>query len=254
MARKRPLRDAGTVVVLEHARRSSPTTRSATRTCASSRCGCRASTTGATAGPAALSGAVRPGRLHRLGPRAPQLEAVQRERRRARGAADARAARWARRSSCSRTASRRSAATSTSTRPRSAITPTTCSQRDHPVRRPRVPHARLARAPRLLRQVVGRLRRDHPRHEVRAALGRHRRTTRATRTSTSSTAPTGRTRSTSSASTASRRARPGAYAPPRDAAAERGLRRGPRRRARAPLPRRRLEEAEAQRRRSATRS
>ena len=46
--------------------------------------------------------------------------------------------------------------------------------RDRPVRRPRVPHARRARAPRLLRQVVGRLRRDHPRHEVRAALGRDR--------------------------------------------------------------------------------
>ena len=46
---------------------------------------------------------------------------------------------------------------------------------DHPVRRSRVPHARLARASRLLRQVVRRLRRDHPRHEVRAALGRHRR-------------------------------------------------------------------------------
>ena len=48
--------------------------------------------------------------------------------------------------------------------------------RDRPVRRPRVPHARVARAPRLLRQVVGRLRRHHPRHAVRArhwgAIGR----------------------------------------------------------------------------------
>ena len=38
----------------------------------------------------------------------------------------------------------------------------------------RVPHAGLARAPRLLRQVLGRLRRDDPRHEVRLALGRDR--------------------------------------------------------------------------------
>ena len=47
--------------------------------------------------------------------------------------------------------------------------------RDHPVRRSRVPHARLARASRLLRQIVRRLRRDHPRDEVREALGRDRR-------------------------------------------------------------------------------
>ncbi len=47
-----------------------------------------------------------------------------------------------------------------------------------PLRRPRVPHARVARSPRLLRQVVGRLWRDHPRHEVREALGRDRRSLR----------------------------------------------------------------------------
>ena len=42
------------------------------------------------------------------------------------------------------------------------------------VRRRGVPHAREARASRLLRQVVGRLRLDDSRHEVRALLGRHR--------------------------------------------------------------------------------
>ena len=39
----------------------------------------------------------------------------------------------------------------------------------------RVPHARLARAPRLLRQELGRLRRDRPRHAVSEVLGRDRR-------------------------------------------------------------------------------
>ena len=50
--------------------------------------------------------------------------------------------------------------------------------RDHPLRRPRVPHAREPRASRLLRQVLRRLRRDHPRHEVREVLGRDRRSLR----------------------------------------------------------------------------
>ena len=71
-----------------------------------------------------LPGALRPGRLHRLGAFAHQLEAVRRQRARARGAAHPRRRRWGRRSSCFRTASRRSAATSTSTRPRSATTRT----------------------------------------------------------------------------------------------------------------------------------
>ena len=66
--------------------------------------------------------------------------------------------------------------------------------RDHSFRRPRIPHARLARAPRLLRQVLRRLRRDHPRDEISAALGRRSPITRATPTSTSSTGTTGRTR------------------------------------------------------------
>ena len=57
MARKRPLRSSGTVVVLEHSRRSSRTTRWATRTCASSPCGCRRSTTRARR--AAAAGASR---------------------------------------------------------------------------------------------------------------------------------------------------------------------------------------------------
>ena len=50
------------------------------------------------------------------------------------------------------------------------------------------------RAPRLLRQVLGRLRRHHPRHEVREVLGRGRRIIPATRISISSTGTTGRTR------------------------------------------------------------
>ena len=49
MALKRPKGPAGTLVVLEHTRRSSRTTRSAIRTCASSPCGCRRSTTGSAA-------------------------------------------------------------------------------------------------------------------------------------------------------------------------------------------------------------
>ena len=53
--------------------------------------------------------------------------------------------------------------------------------RDHPVRRPRVAHARLARPSRLLRQVVRRLRRDHPRHAVPASTGAPSPITRATR-------------------------------------------------------------------------
>ena len=41
----------------------------------------------------------------------------------------------------------------------------------HSLGRRRVPHPRLARAPRLLRQELGRLRRDRPRHEVLEVLG-----------------------------------------------------------------------------------
>jgi hypothetical protein len=43
----------------------------------------------------------------------------------------------------------------------------------HPLRRPRVPHPRLI-APRLLRQILRRLRLHDPRHEIREVLGRHR--------------------------------------------------------------------------------
>ncbi len=53
---------------------------------------------------------------------------------------------------------------------------------------------RRARAPRLLRQVLRRLRRDHPRHEVRHSTGARSPITRATPTSTSSTGTTGPTR------------------------------------------------------------
>ena len=66
--------------------------------------------------------------------------------------------------------------------------------RDHPFRRPRIPHARLARAPGLLRQVLRRLWRDHPRDEVCRSTGAPSPITRATPTSTSSTGTTGRTR------------------------------------------------------------
>ena len=52
------------------------------------------------------------------------------------------------------------------------------TQRTDSIRRPRIPHAGLARPPRLLRQVIGWLRRDDPRHEVREILGRDRRSFR----------------------------------------------------------------------------
>jgi hypothetical protein len=74
------------------------------------------------------------------------------------------------RSSSFPTASPPSAATSTSTPRRSATTPTTSRARSS-LRRPRVPHAREPRASRLLRQVLRRLRRDRPRHEIPAYWG-----------------------------------------------------------------------------------
>ena len=73
----------------------------------------------------------------------------------------------------------------------------------------RIPHARVARAPRLLRQVVGRLRRDRSRHEVRAALGRDRRSFGRCLFRFRLRRATGRTRSTSSRSIASRSASAG---------------------------------------------
>ena len=79
--------------------------------------------------------------------------------------------------------------------------------------------------------------------QLRRRPGARSRITRATRTSTSSTGTTGRTRSTSSRSTAPRTAQAG---PLRRAAGwRRGADRGLRRRPRAPLPRRGVEEAQA---------
>ena len=122
----------------------------------------------------AFPGALRPGRLHRLGPRARQLEALRRQRARARGAAHPREEDGAgdhRLPRLLHRARRQPVRQLVGDRQLRRLP----HARDHPVRRPRVPHARLARAPRLLRQVVRRLRRDHPRHEVRAVLGRDRR-------------------------------------------------------------------------------
>ena len=81
--------------------------------------------------------------------------------------------RMGRRSPCCPTASRASEATVrqlVGARPLRRLP----ARRDHAVRRPRVPHARVTRASRMLRQVVRRLRRDDPRHEIRRALGRGR--------------------------------------------------------------------------------
>ena len=195
MARKQSVNAAGSVVVLENTSRilagnplgDSPVRRTAVwlppgydRRRARHR--------------AALSGSLRPRRLHRLRPRAPELEAVQRERARARRAADPRAEAWARRSSCFPDCF-------TSLGGNQYVNSTAIGDyADYltreiiPLVDQRVPHARGARASRLLRQIVRRLRRDHPRHEVRAALGRDRRIIRAMRISISSTGTTGRTR------------------------------------------------------------
>ena len=122
----------------------------------------------------ALAGALRPRRLHRLGTRAPQLAAVRRERARARRAARRRAQDGAgdpRLPGLLHVPRRQPVRELERDRALRRLP----DAGDRAARRSRVPHARLARAPRLLRQVVGRLRRDHPRHEVRAALGRDRR-------------------------------------------------------------------------------
>ena len=174
MARKRPLRDAGTVVVLEHrsqiladnplgdphvrklgvwlpreyddrTRRSRP----------------------------ALPGALRPRRLHRLGSLAPELEAVQREPGGARGPAGSRWQDGPGDPGVSRLlhgAGRQPVREFVRHRPLRRLP----RGRDHSVRRPGVPHARAARAPGLLRQVVGRLRRHDARHAIHGALGRDR--------------------------------------------------------------------------------
>ena len=121
-----------------------------------------------------LPGALRSRRLHGLGSRAHELEALRRQRARARGAPHPRAEDGAgdRRVSRLLHLARRQPVRQFVGDRRLRRLP---DEGDHPVRRSRVPHARLARASRLLRQVVGRLRRDHPRHEVREALGRDRR-------------------------------------------------------------------------------
>src|SRR5438034_821345 len=121
-----------------------------------------------------LPGAVRSGGIHGLGPGARGVEEFQRQRPRARratgprgqdGAGDPRFPRLLH-------GARRQ--------------PVRELERDRPLRRlsdararaicrPRVPHARFARTPRLLRQVLRGLRRDASRHEVRLDLGRVRR-------------------------------------------------------------------------------
>ncbi len=119
-----------------------------------------------------LPGALRPRRLHRTAAaRAHGVAQLRRERARARPRASCTSARWARRSLCSPIASRRSAATSTSTRARSAATPTTSTRELVPFvdRELRTLAAREHRG--VLRQVVGRLRRDDPRDEVLENLG-----------------------------------------------------------------------------------
>ena len=66
--------------------------------------------------------------------------------------------------------------------------------RDRAVRRPRVSHARIARASRLLRQIIRRLRRDRARHEVLRKSGARSRIIPAMPISSSCTGTTGRTR------------------------------------------------------------
>ncbi len=118
-----------------------------------------------------LPGALRPGRLHGLGSLARRLEALRRERARARRAPHLSSRRMGPAiivfPDCF-TALGGNQYVNSSAIGNYADYLTT---RDRPVRRPRVPHARLARSPRLLRQVLGRLRLDHPRHEVRAHWG-----------------------------------------------------------------------------------
>ena len=120
------------------------------------------------------AGALRSRRLHGLGHRAHELEALRRQRAGARGAPRPRAEDGARHLRLPRLlhVARRQPVRELVGDRRVRRLP---DAGDHPVRRSRVPHARLARASRLLRQIVRRLRRHHPRHEVREALGRHRR-------------------------------------------------------------------------------
>ncbi len=121
-------------------------------------------------------------------------------------------------------------------------------QGNHSVRRPRVPHARLTRAPRVLRQVLRRLRRDHSRDEICEALGGDRRPfgrcelRHGLRPRLAEHAE--RTREVPRAE-----ARPGAVRRSRRSARTEGPRRGPRRWARQAFSRRRVEEGEALERR-----
>ena len=175
MALKRPRWDQGTLVVLEHDSKSCVAIRSAIRTCASSPCGFRPVRPGRDArARQALSGALRPRGLHRLGPLARRLEELQRQRARARRAPDPRKEDGARDHGVPRLlhgARRQPVRELVGDRQLRRLP----HEGDRALRRPRVPHARLARPPRLLRQVLGRLRRDHPRHEVPLDVGRDRR-------------------------------------------------------------------------------
>ena len=125
----------------------------------------------------ALSCSVRSGRLHRLGSRAHRLATVRGQRARARRAPDPRPQDGTYNPRVSRLlhrAGRQPVRQFLGDRQLRGLPDT----RAHPLRRPRVPHTRVARSPRLLRQVVGRIWRDHSRHEIRSALGRHRRSLR----------------------------------------------------------------------------
>src|SRR6266513_2829150 len=120
-----------------------------------------------------LPGAVRSGGIHGLGPGACGVEEFQRQRPRARRATGSRGQDGAGDPRFPRLlhgARRQPVRELERDRPLRRLS----DARARAVRRSRVPHPRLARAPGLLRQVLRRLRRDASRHEVRVDLGRDR--------------------------------------------------------------------------------
>ena len=195
MARKRSASPSGTLVVLEHESRvlagnplGDPHVRKLAGLAATA---IRRGRDARSRPPPA--GALRPRRLHRLGDLAHELEALQRQCAGARSAAHPRAEDGAHHRRISRLLH---LARGQSVRQfvRDRRLRRLPDAGNHPVRRSRIPHARLARPSRLLRQIVRGLRGDHPRHAIRAALGRRSRTIPEMPTSTSSITTTGRTR------------------------------------------------------------
>ena len=177
MARKRAAHPAGSVVVVEHTSRvladnplGDPHVRKLARVAAAGLRRGHGARPQQRARPP-LSRAVRPRRLHGVGARPRQLAARSTRTFPSARRGSSPSGGWDRRSSCSRTASRASAATSTSTRPPIGRYADYLTRELIPFvdREFRTLASRDHRG--VLRQVVGRLRRDHPRHAVPGDTG-----------------------------------------------------------------------------------